>query len=130
MLARGTLTVAAALVLVWLVILLRAHNIVDGVSPALIGDPELPAEQYSQDLRRLEDARLLNPDPTWRLNRAIALVSRNPERAAAEAQQLVRDEPDNLVAWRVLLEAASGRDKSRARQAWRQVRRLDPLAVR
>ena len=128
MVARGMIALAAALVIAWLCVQLRNHDIVDGVSPSLIGDPDLPRARFERDLDRLREARFLNPDPTWRINSAIALLPRDPERAAAEAEHVVRDEPDNATAWRVLLGTVTGRDPHRSRAAERQVLRLDPLA--
>jgi hypothetical protein len=128
MVARGMIALAAALVIAWLCVQLRNQDIVDGVSPSLIGDPDLPRAAFERDLDRLAEARLLNPDPTWRINSAIALLPRDPQRAAAEAEQVVRDEPDNATAWRVLLGTVTGRDQRRSRAAERQVLRLDPLA--
>lgn len=124
------IALVAVLVIAWLGVQLRNQAIVDGVSPALIGDPNLPRGRFEADLDRLADGRLLNPDPTWRINSAIALLPRDPERAAAEAEQAVRDEPDNATAWRVLLGTVRGRDQRRSREAERQVLRLDPLAAR
>jgi hypothetical protein len=120
----------AVLAIAWLGVQLRNHDIIDGVSPALIGDPDLPRARFERDLDRLADARLLNPDPTWRMNRAIALLPRDPARAAAEAERVVRDEPDNATGWRILAATVRNRDPQRWRQAWRQVLRLDPLAAR
>ena len=124
------IALVAALVIAWLGVQLRNQDIIDGVSPALIGDPNLPRARFERDLDRLADARLLNPDPTWRVNAAIALVPHHPARAAAEAERVVRDEPDNATAWRVRLAALRGRDSRRRQEAWRELRRLDPLGTR
>ena len=124
------IALVAALVIAWLGVGLRNHAIIDGVSPALIGDPNMPRGRFEADLDRLRDARVLNPDPTWRINSAIALLPRDAERAATYAEQAVRDEPDNATAWRVLLGTVTGRDPRRSREAEREVLRLDPLSAR
>jgi hypothetical protein len=130
MVARGMIALVSALVIAWLGVQLRNQAIIDRVSPVLIGDPDLPRGRFEADLDRLADARLLNPDPTWRINSAIALLPRDPGRAAVDAEQAVRDEPDNATAWRVLLGTVTGRDPRRSREARREVLRLDPLSGR
>jgi hypothetical protein len=126
MAARLALLVVSVLVLAWLGVLLRDHRIVDAVSPALIGDPSLSPAEFERDARRLEDARFLNPDPTWQLNRGLALADRVPRRAARDLEAVVEREPDNLAAWRVLYTVTRQFDPDRAREARAQIERIDP----
>jgi hypothetical protein len=127
MLRRVTLVAMSLLVLAWLAVLMHDHRIVDDVSPRLIGESaRLPAAEFRRDAERLEDARFLNPDPTWRLNLALALLGRDARRAAAEAGELVSREPDNLTAWKILEASASRFDRRQAARARARIRQLDP----
>lgn len=127
MLARFALLAVAVLVLGWLGVLYRDHRIVDDVSPGLIGDASLSAREFDAEERRLERAAFLNPDPTWRLNLALALLQRDPRRAATELERVVAGEPDNVTAWKVLYVAAGRFDRRLAARAKAEVERLDPL---
>lgn len=127
MLARLTLVAVAVVAIAWLGVLWRDHRIVDDLSPALIGDPRMPAGQFERDARRLEDAGLLNPDPTWRFNRGLALLERSPRRAARELERLVASEPENVAAWKVLYVAARQFDQRLAARARARIKQLDPL---
>jgi hypothetical protein len=127
MLTRLTLLAVALLALGWVGVLWRDHRIVDGLSPALIGNNQLPAKRFEHDARRLQDAELLNPDPTWRLNRGLALLDRNPRRAARDLERVVASEPENVTAWKVLYVAARQFDRPLAARARARVKQLDPL---
>jgi hypothetical protein len=126
MATRLALLTVAVLMLAWLGVLMRDHRIVDDVSPSLIGDPGLSNAEFERDVRRLEDARLLNPDPTWQLNLGLALVDRDPRRAARGLEDLVEREPDNVAALRVLEEAARRFDRRRAARVRARIERVDP----
>ena len=130
MLVRIALLVLAVLVLAWLGVLYRDHRIIDDVSPGLIGDAHLSAQNFDRDARRLETADLLNPDPTWRLNLAVALLRRDPRRAVREVRSVVGDEPDNVTAWKILRVAAHRVDPRLAARAQAEVERLDPQTGR
>jgi hypothetical protein len=127
MATRLALLTVSVLMLAWLAVLMRDHGIVDGVSPRLIGDPTVSKTEFERDVRRLEDARFLNPDPTWQLNRGLALVERDPRRAARGLEKLLEGEPDNVAALRVLHEAARRFDRRRAARITAQIERVDPL---
>lgn len=129
MAVRLALLAVSVLALAWLGVLMRDHRIVDSVSPRLIGDSRLPAVEFERDARRLADARLLNPDPTWQLNRGLALLGRDPRRAARDLEEVVGKEPDNLTAWKLLYLATQRFDRRRSAQARAQIERLDPLGV-
>jgi hypothetical protein len=75
----------------------------------------------------LDRAALLNPDPTWRINLALALLERDPRRSVRELERVVAGEPDNVTAWKVLRVAARRVDRRLAARAQREVERLDPL---
>jgi alkylation response protein AidB-like acyl-CoA dehydrogenase len=65
----------------------------------LIFNEDLSATEFAHGARRLADARLLNPDPTWRLQRGLALIRRDRPRAIRELERVVATEPDNVTAW-------------------------------
>ena len=127
MLPRIALLAVAVVVLGWLAVLYRDHRIVDRVSPGLIGDASLSAQDFDREAQRLERAALLNPDPTWRLNLGLALIERDPRRAVRQLERVVAGEPDNVTAWKVLRVAARPFDRRLAARARAQVERLDPL---
>jgi hypothetical protein len=121
------LLAVAVLALGWLGVLYRDFRIVDGGSPGLLGYASLSRADFERRAARLDDAALLNPDPTWRLNLGLALIERNPRRAARELRQVVAREPDNVTAWKVLYVAARRFDQPLAAHARAQAKRLDPL---
>ena len=57
-------------------------------------------------------------------------VSGDAERATALVEDVVRREPDNLVAWAVLSVLARGHDPAAYARAQAARRRLDPLNAR
>jgi hypothetical protein len=57
-------------------------------------------------------------------------VVRQPARAVAILERVLRDEPDNLGAWAQLLAVTDRRDPVTARRARAALRRLDPVDAR
>jgi cytochrome c-type biogenesis protein CcmH/NrfG len=111
------LALVAVLVLAWVGVLLRNHE----VGEAAVSD---------RDTGALEGARLLDPNRYWdQVLAGVYLIEHQPRRAAAEAEQLVRAEPDNVVAWSLLREATRGTDPERFDQATAALRRLNPLTA-
>jgi predicted Zn-dependent protease len=124
---RAFLAVLALLVLGWTAVLVRDQEVGNAASDALLHHARLPPARAATEMRRLEDARLLNPDTTWDLDRAVAWVSLGrPRPAVRELESLVRREPANAEAWRVLALTSRGIDPTRHAQALAEVRRLDP----
>ena len=115
--ARVLLGVLAVLVIAWVGVLLRDLEVgKDAVA--------------SRDAGRLEDARVLDPSLYWDQVRAgVLLLNGDAYAAAAQAEQLVRAEPDNAVAWSVLRAATRRTDPNRAAEATRALRRLNPLSA-
>src|SRR5215207_3286231 len=87
------------------------------------GDPAVLA-RGEDDLRR---ANLLNPGTGPDFDRALVLRARGrTEASVALLEDVLRREPDNLTAWRVLrLLSPDAADRARAAK-----RRLDPLDAR
>jgi hypothetical protein len=127
MVARLTLLAVAILTLAWLGVLWRDHRIVEREAGELIFNEDLSASEFQRGARRIEDARLLNPDPTWRLQRGLALIRRDRPRAIRELERVVASEPDNVTAWKFIYGAARGFDRPVAARARVEIERLDPL---
>ena len=107
----------AVLLIVWTAVLFRDVEV--GEDAIRAGDAE-----------GIKSARLLDPSRYW--DRVLAveyLVDRDPRRAAAEAEAIVREEPRNVAAWSVLYSATAQTDPRRAEEAAATIRRLDPLGA-
>ena len=94
----------------------------------------ITAYELSRGRSFLERARRFSTDQRPRIVEGVLFDSaRRPEQAAAVAERVVEDEPDNVDAWIVLYLALSdlhgaARDTRRAAEALRAVRSLNPLA--
>jgi hypothetical protein len=79
----------------------------------------------------LDEARLLNPDPTADIRDAQLLVIADHDREAVRViRDVVEREPENYEAWLVLRQAAVRVDPRLFRRATREALRLNPLARR
>jgi len=127
--ARVTVALVAVVVLSWLGVGLRDARLhANGV--AALRASNQPAELRRAE-RALRRAALLNPDTRPDLDRGLALASQHRFRAAiAVVEDVVRREPDNLVAWGVLSVFARGRDPEALERALAARRRLDPRGAR
>jgi hypothetical protein len=127
--ARIAVGLVAVVVLAWLGVMERDHRLyVSGVTGA--GKVRTPADlaRAEADLRA---ARLLNPDISPDLSRAILYVGAGRARqATALAEDVLRREPDNLRAWGLLYSLSHERDPAAAERALAARRRLDPLNAR
>jgi hypothetical protein len=127
MVIRVALVVISLLVLGWVTVLLHDRH---GGQAAIhdLRHRQLSDARFERDVQRLEDAKFLNPDSKWDIDRAGALLLRNRRRrAAAVLEDLVRREPDNYEAWGVLYSTVRPIDPQRAREALIQLKRLTPL---
>ena len=122
MVARAVVALTAVLVLGWLGVMERNVRLQERGAAALRskGDPAALARAET-DLRR---ANFLNPSTMPDLSRALVRrAQRRTEASVALLEDVVRREPDNLTAWRVLwLLSPDAAGRSLAAQ-----RRLDPL---
>jgi predicted Zn-dependent protease len=111
---RVVLALVAVLVLAWVGVLARNHEVGrDAVD--------------ERDAEALDSARLLDPNRYWdQVLPGVLLLNGEPRRAAAAAERLIRAEPENVVAWSLLREAASQTDPDRAAEATAELRRLNP----
>jgi predicted Zn-dependent protease len=122
--ARVVVAAVAIVLIGWLAVLEHDTRLYDSAIAAgrQIGEPAVAARVQ----RDLEDARALNPDRTPDIARGVFL--RNTGRAAAGRavlEDVLRDEPDNLTAWRALALVGGGPDA----RVQAQLRRLDPLSA-
>jgi hypothetical protein len=122
---RVVVVLVAVLVLAWLAVMERDARLqADGIA-ALRGGSGQELAGAASDLR---GARLLNPDTTPDVNRALVYRARGDRaRAAALMDDVLRREPDNLLAWGIRYVLALGNDPGAARRALAAQRRLDPL---
>ena len=126
MIARVGLGLVAAVVLAWLVIMLRdARLAADGQEAFVHVRHPGAVARGERDYRR---AQFLNPDTDPTLFRAFFAEGRGDwRRSLALALRVTREEPDNLRAWGGVLSAAQGRDPRRVAEARAAARRLNPL---
>ena len=128
MAARAALALTAVIVLAWVGVLLRNYEIGKDAAIRAFFGPKLSQAESKRDLQRLDDAQFLDPNAYWRVARAnYLLLIGDQRRAARAADQLVRDEPQNLFAWGTLYKATKENDPERAAQAVREIKRLNPL---
>jgi hypothetical protein len=86
------------------------------------------AAALEQAARDYQAAGFLNPDTGPDVGRALALQrQRRAREAVAVAEDIVRREPENLNAWRLLSVLTIELDPARSRQAVERARALDPL---
>jgi len=129
MLPRVLLAVCAALVLAWVGVLVRDHYVGHSAAEQLLFDTDMSEAEFQHNLGKLQDSRFLNPSTTSELARTEYFLFRGRPRAAARvAEELVRSEPQNADAWRLLWRATRDTDPARAREAAAALRRLNPLA--
>jgi hypothetical protein len=123
--ARAVVAGIAVLVLGWLAVMERDARLEARGTAALRSRAE-PAvlARAEKDLRR---ANLLNPATGPDLNRALVRRARgHTQQSVALVEDVLRREPDNVLAWRVLA-VLSPRS---ARRSLAVQRRLDPLNAR
>jgi hypothetical protein len=126
-LARIAVAVIAIGAIGWLAVLERDARLYDrGIAAAgKLDDPTTIARAESD----LEGARLLTPDRTPDVGRALTLWTTG---RSAPARNLLEDvvaaEPDNLSAWTALGWVNAGADGALERRVAAENRRLDPLS--
>jgi hypothetical protein len=128
MVARALLALVAVLVIGWVAVLLRNYEIGKQAAVRAFFGPEPSAAERKRDLDRLDDAQLLDPNAYWKVARAnYFLLDGDARSAAGAAEQLVREEPENIFAWSTLQRATERSDPARAAEAAARIKRLNPL---
>jgi predicted Zn-dependent protease len=127
--ARVAVALVAVAALAWLGVMERdAYLRARGVETA--GQLRKPAD-FARAEADLRAARLLNPDATPDVDRAVLYLAAGRRRdAVALLEDVVRSEPDNRTAWVVLYGASDRRDAAAAERALAALRRIDPLNAR
>jgi hypothetical protein len=122
--ARGAVAVIAVGLIGWLVVMERDARLLDrGIAASGRLDDPATVARAEADLRA---ARLLSPDRTPDIWRALVLGTTRRPGARALLEDVVRAEPDNLSAWTALGWVAGG-DEALERRVAAEMRRLDPL---
>ena len=116
--ARACVAAIAVVVIAWLAVMERnEHLLKRGVETRSVDD-------FSR-------ARVLNPDTSADVGRALVLQSRGEGREARRVlDSVLRREPENLRAWGLLYLISRDADPAAARRALAARRRLDPLGAR
>jgi predicted Zn-dependent protease len=125
MAARGLVAAVAVLLIAWLGAMERGAQLEARGNETLRSGDLAGAES---DLRR---AASLTPDTAPELTLAVVQRTQGREdRAVALVEDVLRREPDNLMAWGVLIVLSRGNDPDAVRRALAARRRLDPLNAR
>jgi hypothetical protein len=118
--------VVAAGLIGWLVVMERDARLYErGVAASGRLDDPATLERAEADLRA---ARLLSPDRTPDIWRALTLSAAGRPSGRALLEDVVRAEPDNLSAWTALGWIAGG-DEALERRVAAEMQRLDPLSA-
>jgi len=123
---RVTVVVVAVGVLGWLGVMQRdARLVARGIEAAQ--PPRAPGDLARADAA-FRGATLLNPDTGPDVSRAFVLqAGGRGDAAVALLEDVVRREPENLGAWRVLLTITRDSEPVIGRRALAAVRELDPV---
>ena len=124
--ARVLIALVAILLIAWFVALARNHEIASRASDRIVSDPAMPAADWRHAMHDFERAHLLDPSSDWSLIQAQYELLRNPAAALRRADNVLREEPDNLSAWWVVLRATRDSDPARYREAVAAIHRLNP----
>ncbi len=133
MIARVTLAVCALAVAAWLAASLRSHHYLDQATKLAVRN-QLSGQRPRLDpiVRSLHKAERWNPSTRPQVLLAdAALAGHSPARAVALVRPVLREEPQNIEAWFVLVLASNQRHDTRgAAAAQGRIDQLSPLAAR
>ena len=124
--ARVLVALVAIVLIAWFVALARNHAIGSGASDRIVSDPGMDAAHWQAAMHDFERAHLLDPSSDWSLIQAQYELLRDPGSALRRADAVLREEPDNLSAWWVVLRATKDTDPARYREAVGAIHRLNP----
>ena len=126
MAARAGVAVLAVLVIAYSAVLLRDTRLQERATE--IAQSSRAQDEIGRAVSDYGAASFLNPDTGPDVGHAFALqVQRRAPEAVAAAEDVVRREPENLTAWRLLSVLTVELDPARSRQAAARARELDPL---
>jgi hypothetical protein len=126
LLARVLIALVAILLIAWFVALARNHAIATSASDRIVSDPAMDAADWRNAMHDFERAHLFDPSSDWSLIQAQYELLRDKRAALQRAENVLREEPDNLSAWWVVLRAARDVDPARYREAVAAIHRLNP----
>jgi hypothetical protein len=130
LLPRILIALVAALALVWFVVLVRDQHLGSAASHRILNQPRMSQAAWDDTRRQLREAELLDPSTDWRMLGANYLLQRDRRAALADAEYVIRREPDNLEAWFAVLKATEGHQPRLAAKARAEIRRLNPAPAR
>ena len=126
---RVIVAIIAVLVIGWLAVMQR-NTVLQDRGVAASGKLSEPGNGAKAE-QAFRDARLLNPDTTPDVGRALLYLAQERRGAATDLlDDVLRREADNLTAWAALYNVSRERDSATARRALAARARLDPLAAR
>ena len=109
----------------WFVLGARQAREISRVT-SIVQSSSVSAAQARRANQLLDSAATLNPDREVQLLRAAINIDRNrARRAQAILQQVTRAEPQNIVAWDLLLQAAANDIQLQAK-AFKRIAELEP----
>jgi predicted Zn-dependent protease len=132
-LAAAALLVASVLAIVWSAGALRSTTAYDKAveTAARLRLGQGDKGDVERATEAVERSRSVGPDTRARRAEALLLLATGrPRRAAALAEAVVAEEPENLDAWGILFQATRRLDPGRSREALRRARELNPLTGR
>jgi hypothetical protein len=126
---RATVALCAVVVAVPFVVALRSVLLVRDARSLIGSDPAgVSAPDVARALDLLHRASRVTPDSEPEVTEITLLILQHREReSAVVAERLVRAEPDNVVAWRLVAGLRKRLDPARAPAAEARVRALDPV---
>lgn len=134
MIARSALVLVTLAVLVWLGAMERNARLQQRGAKAILAVAVPASSAARADPARadadLRAARFLTADTTPDLLRSFLYRAEGkPLRALKLAKDITRREPDNLSAWKAVLDLSRRRDAATGNQARNALRRLDPVSA-
>jgi predicted Zn-dependent protease len=126
--ARAVLALAAICAVAWLGLSFRNDRLVESAEE-VSANPAPPPGEVDHALADLDRAETLSFDrgTIAGLRAALHVREGRLDRAAAVAEALVREEPENADGWALLAAFARETDPARSAEARAKLRELDPV---
>lgn len=134
MVPRACLAVVAVLAAAWLALSLRNDQLaMDGLKTSVVTSttpsPGTERDRVRRSIRKLNDARLLNPDKTPAVYEALVQSALDREAAARKLSELSQSYPNDSFVWAAILRVVLPSDP-RAAEARAHLRALIPQRPR
>ena len=121
---RGALAVTALILVAWFAVLVANDREGSAAKDRISLNPDMSAGDWTRAIGDLEAAAELKPGQDWNIARANYLLLRDKRAARRVAEAIVREEPDSVDGWSVVLRATRESDPARSAQAEREIQRL------